>query len=204
MEGIEGLDKRQSKIEAFARSFNKCNNPEQFCNKRIDIVARPKVNGLITVGIANNDIVDLVAEYPETVSVLNGFDMSFSSSNVSISSESSNYDSKSDVNSLIAQGKSAREINQLYPEYPIMKLAGMKAAYRRKENARDLGIDGSLDINIMSESNKSIESNQDLSKEEAIFLIKSGFTTEDIANTFSAYDKNQLKAFKAHNTMGRY
>jgi len=209
---VDGWDKlfnRIDRMNEFISFKNKCNDPEEFCGERIEIAARPKIMiPELNYTVSDNAERKLPSNEPKKyhTNILVNQDMD---SLVSISSSDSNHTSfnldwSPEISLLIAQGKSAREINILYPEYPVMKLAGMKAAYKRKENARALGIDSNQDINTVSESNKSIESNQDLSKEEAIFLIKSGFTIEDIANTYSAYDKNQLKAFKAHNTMGRY
>lgn len=43
-----------------------------------------------------------------------------------------------------------------------------------------------------------------ISKDNAIELLKSGFSTEEISDCYSGFTKGQLAAFKAHLTMGKY
>ncbi|MGV8141605.1 MAG: hypothetical protein ACP5NW_04160 [Candidatus Woesearchaeota archaeon] len=175
--GIDRWGKNHDKIHDFINYMLKCHNPGEYCGERIEVAARPKIE-IYTGSPVSVKAVEHIGE-------IVGVDGSLS-----------------EINSLIAQGKSAREIHDLFPKYSVMQLAGMKAAYSRRENAKDtvpmVGISGGTEF-VNSDS-----SDSDLSKDEAIFLLKSGCTPKEIAETYTAFTKGQLIAFKAHATMGRY
>ena len=116
--------------------------------------------------------------------------------------------SNEEVYSLIEQGKTNEEIIELDSSLSSGRIGARRAwITMRNEKGKTLPIkESQLEeeiLNVESPINKDNEK-EELSREDAIFLLKEGFSTKDILETYpNIFTDYQLRGYKAQVTAGR-
>jgi len=116
---------------------------------------------------------------------------------------------KDEVVKLIEDGMKSTEIVKVYPQYTDFEVRGIKVWIKRKKN-----IHGEIKLEekvsdfiepISGENLKPIENPNDMTKAEAIFLLREGCTPDQIYEQYSkTFSKKKLGSFRAwYVTMGK-
>lgn len=82
--------------------------------------------------------------------------------------------------------------------------AHLGSSYERTQSLEEITTGGSVP-SMDSVQEKPQETSRDpINKKEAIILLSAGYSPKEIADCYSSFTKGQLRAFKAHLTMGKY
>ena len=118
--------------------------------------------------------------------------------------------SKPEVYDLLMEGKTKEDIQRIDPSFSPNKIRAYKAHITMDEKGIQKGRPKKQKLNELEEKTLSSEQliqpaeKEELSKEDAIWLLKQGFSTKEILKNYPrAFSDYQLRGYKAHVTAGR-